>query len=275
MPALLWIPRAKAMAAVKFLLNAGALAARPWSAYTFANGYISYGLSRLSSFERIDPSYSSVVVDWLRSHQGACGGFEDTEDTAIAVAALSALLDVHEEGRQAYVEMSRMVPKPPCTIQRCFLGYSGKSTVVALEIKESLMRRLPMLEIKDWRWDFQFGRVLMSEIENVSRECQFAVFLVKIDYPFSGKQKELEMPMWLFSAPRLLGEVRATGFKVKSLHSVHSVTNLVPSVALDEAVPSRKLMRLFGLLSTIEEMVASWPVFRRLGCSLILTAIRR
>jgi len=48
---------------------------------------------------------------------------------------------------------------------------------------------------------------------------------VKIDYPFSGKEQQLEMPMWLFSAPRLLREVRVAGFTVKRLHSVPSVTN--------------------------------------------------
>ena len=173
--------RDKAMAAVRYLLNPNVPAKRSWCSYTFANAYISYGLSVLSRFETIDTSYSSIVVDWLGRHQGACGGFEDTEDTAIAVAALSALLDVHEEGRRAYEAMARMVPKPPRTTQRCFLGYSGKSKPVALEIKESLTQRLPVLEIRDWRWDFQLGRNLMSEIESVSRECQVAVFLVTKD----------------------------------------------------------------------------------------------
>jgi len=98
---------------------------------------------------------------------------------------------------------------------------------------------------------------------------------VKIEYPFSGKQGEIDMPIWLFSAPRLLRDIQKTGFQVKSIHSVHSVTNLIPSVSLDKAVPSQKSMRLFGMLSAIEEIVASWPVFRRLGCSLILTAIKK
>ena len=74
-----------------------------------------------------------------------------------------------------------MVPKPPCATQRCFLGYSGTSTSIAREIKESLAKRLPALEIKDWRWDFKMGGVLMAEIENVSRECQMSVFLVTKD----------------------------------------------------------------------------------------------
>jgi len=124
---------------------------------------------------------SAPVIDWFNSRQGTCGGFEDTEDTALAVAALSAILDLYDQDSHAYQHMSRLVPKAPSAVQRCFLGYSGKSMSVALEIKESLTRRLPALEIKDWRWDFQLGRVLISEIENLSRECQTAVFLVTKD----------------------------------------------------------------------------------------------
>jgi predicted nucleotide-binding protein len=171
----------KANAAVRFLLKTSETASLLWSSYTFANAYIAYGLSVLFRSERLDARYIEVLINWMRGHQGRSGGFEDIEDTAIAIAALSASMDAAEEGRLAYDKIARFMPKPACRIQRCFLGYSSKSTGIALEIKESLTQRLPILEIKDWRWDFQLSRVLISEIEKVSRECQVAIFLVTKD----------------------------------------------------------------------------------------------
>lgn len=172
--------RKKTMSGVTLLLetiaNAGA-----WSSYTFSNAYISLGLSRLARFEDIDARYRPVVIDWLRDHQGSSGGFEDTEDTALAIIAFAGLVDLHEEGSRAYQEMTDLVPRPKCSIQRCFFGYSSSSKTLALEIKESLEKRMPSIQITDWRWDFQLSNQLMSEIEKMSHECQVSVFLVTKD----------------------------------------------------------------------------------------------
>jgi predicted nucleotide-binding protein len=35
--------------------------------------------------------------------------------------------------------------------------------------------------VKDWRWDFQLGKVLLSEIDTMCRECHIAIFLVTKD----------------------------------------------------------------------------------------------
>ena len=167
--------------ALQFLVNTAATTGNAWSSYTFANAYAGYGLAVLSRSQKFEDRYSKPFVQWMSQQQGPGGSFEDTEDTAIAIAALSAMLDAHEEARLAFDEMSGMVPKVPTAVHRCFVGYSGKSTDVAREIKESLGKRLPTLEIRDWRWDFQLGRVLFTEIEKISRECEIAVFLVTKD----------------------------------------------------------------------------------------------
>jgi hypothetical protein len=66
-----------------------------------------------------------------------------------------------------------------------------------------------------------------------------------------------------------------TGIEIKRMHSIHSATNLLPSVTLDNATPSRLLMRLFGILAFVEESVSSWPIVRRLGCSLVIAGNKR
>jgi hypothetical protein len=85
---------------------------------------------------------------------------------------------------------------------------------------------------------------------------------VKVDYPFSRKDGEINMPIWLFSSSKLL-------------HGIHAVTNLLPSVILDESTPNRRLMGLFNSLAFVEEVVSSWPIIRRLGCSLVIAGTRR
>jgi predicted nucleotide-binding protein len=185
--------RKKTMSAVTVLLETIANA-RAWSSDTFSNAYICLGLLRLKRFEEIDVGYRTAVIDWLRNHQGSSGGFEDTEDTALAIIALAGLLDMHEEGRRAYQEMTDVVPRPKCSTPTCFLGYCSSSKTLALEIKESLKKRRPSVEIRDWAWDFQSGKLLMSEIEKASRECKVSVFLVTKDDQIVKSDRTIESP---------------------------------------------------------------------------------
>jgi hypothetical protein len=113
----------KTEAASSFLLSS--ILTHPWSSYTFANAYAAYGLTALSRTHKLENAYFPAFVKWMLQHQGSSGGFEDTEDTAIAVAALSTMLDAHEEGRRGFEELSGLVPKPSAKVYRCFLGYSG------------------------------------------------------------------------------------------------------------------------------------------------------
>jgi predicted nucleotide-binding protein len=139
-------------------------------------------LSRLARFENIDAAYRPVVMNWFRDRQGSSGRFEDTEDTALAVMALSGLVDLHEEGNRAYQEMTHLV-RPACPVKRCFLGYCSSSSDVAEKIKKPLVERMtPFVQIIDWQFDLRLGNPpLISQIEQISRECQVSVFLVTKD----------------------------------------------------------------------------------------------
>lgn len=127
----------------------------------------------------------------------------------------------------------------------------------------------------DLLWSFLDAKILGGRMgyDGIARDL-FSDRLenTTIDYPFSTKEGEVTMPIWLFSSGRFLRELRGLGFVVSEIRSVHSVTNLIPSVYLDSARPSRKLVGAFRALSSVEEIVAAWPIVRRLGCSLVLTA---
>ena len=132
---------------------------------------------------------------WLEDHQGRCGGFEDIEDTALAVLALASILDSKAERSILLEQVARSIPRPTGGLQKCFFGYSGKAEILALRIKDALSHMLPTLQIKDWRWDFQMGRVLFDEIESASRECQIALFLVtKDDILVQSRRKLAPLP---------------------------------------------------------------------------------
>lgn len=186
--------RKKTMSAVDFLVktigDGGA-----WSSYTFSNGYICMALLRLARSEDFDAAYRPLIMDWFRDHQGSSGRFEDTEDTALAIIALSGLVDLHEEGTRAYQKMTEAMTEievsPEAT---CFLGYCSSAKALASEIKEYFRHKMPSLEIKDWAWDFQKGRLLMPEIERAARECKISVFLVTKDDQTVQSDQTIESP---------------------------------------------------------------------------------
>ena len=180
--------------AVQFLLN-NVTDSGLWSSYTFSNAYIAYGLTMFSRFYRVDAKYADLFELWLEDHQGRCGGFEDIEDTALAVLALASILDSKAERSILLEQVARSIPRPTGGLQKCFFGYSGKAEILALRIKDALSHMLPTLQIKDWRWDFQMGRVLFDEIESASRECQIALFLVtKDDILVQSRRKLAPLP---------------------------------------------------------------------------------
>ena len=162
---------------------------------TFSNAYIAYGLTMFSRFYRVDAKCADLFELWLEDHQGRCGGFEDIEDTALAVLALASILDSKAERSILLEQVARSIPRPTGGLQKCFFGYSGKAEILALRIKDALSHMLPTLQIKDWRWDFQMGRVLFDEIESASRECQIALFLVtKDDILVQSRRKLAPLP---------------------------------------------------------------------------------
>ena len=133
--------------------------------YTFSNAYIAYGLTMFSRFYRVDAKYADLFELWLEDHQGRCGGFEDIEDTALAVLALASILDSKAGKVNPVGTGGSFDSTSDWRLAKVFFGYSGKAEILALRIKGALSHMLPTLQIKDWRWDFQMGRVLFDGLK--------------------------------------------------------------------------------------------------------------
>lgn len=183
--------------AVKWLVESASFDSDSlWTPCTFANAYTVYGLCKLSQYRPHEQTYAVPAVNWFTAQQGTGGGYEDTEDTALAVLALTGLL--LQQGIQLTSPLKRFSYEPPrqeIAAARCFIGYSGKSAPVAAEIKEFISRTLPGVIVRDWKWDFQLGQILFSEIDTASRECRAAIFLIT-------KDDQLTLSDRLISSPR-------------------------------------------------------------------------
>ncbi len=174
----------KVSAATAWLLERAASSPETlWSPYTFSNAYVAYGLCKLYICREQTLPCAASIINWFKTQQGQSGGFEDTEDTAIAILALTrmgALLRINSS------HVLKALPKPCADLpvqrqHRCFMGYSGKSSGIALGIKEFLSRVLPTISLHDWKWDFQVGQILFSELDAASKECNSAIFLITKD----------------------------------------------------------------------------------------------
>jgi ubiquinone/menaquinone biosynthesis C-methylase UbiE len=93
---------------------------------------------------------------------------------------------------------------------------------------------------------------------------------VKTDFPFSTHNEEVLMPIWLFSSRKIIHEFKQLGIKIEEIRAIHNFTNIIPSVALDRTDPHAWLVTLFSILSKFETITSSLPLFRRLGCSLVI-----
>lgn len=89
---------------------------------------------------------------------------------------------------------------------------------------------------------------------------------VKVEYPFGDVKNPVYMNIKLFTKSRLKKELKQHDLAVTKTYSIHSVTNLIPSTLLDNASPSRFLIKIFSFLAMIEEYLPiSLP-----GCSLVI-----
>ncbi len=166
-----------------------------WGPYSFSNAYIVYGLWKLARFKYFQLDCTSAVVDWFNRQQGRSGGFEDTEDTAVVILGLTQIV------KQLQLRSTRSVdnlivatPETNCISPKCFIGYSGKSSSIAAEIKDFLSRMMPNVTIRDWKWDFQLGRILFAEIDAASRECSAAIFLITKDDQINRSGSQITSP---------------------------------------------------------------------------------
>jgi hypothetical protein len=171
-----------------------------WSEHTFSNSYILYGLSALAQQASALAQPALVrnlprIVRWFQNHQGENGGFEDVEDTSLAVLALSSIIRWCEIEPDLILDrISGLLVSKPSPSPKCFVGYSGASKSIARELTDILSHQLPFVEVKDWSWDFQVGRHLFAEIDASSRECQIAIFLLTKDDELIGATGEVPTP---------------------------------------------------------------------------------
>jgi hypothetical protein len=151
-----------------------------WSPYTFSNAYILIGIQAVE--QPLPAKHLDKVVHWFENHQGMNGGFEDIEDTSLAILALVALLRQIGFDRDLLADrISALVSDERLAKRSCFLGYSGKASPIARDLKEHLLRVLPTVSIIDWKWDFRLGQILYHEIKRACDDSQAAIFLVTKD----------------------------------------------------------------------------------------------
>lgn len=94
---------------------------------------------------------------------------------------------------------------------------------------------------------------------------------VEIDYEISGAEDSYGLTIRLFTLKALTRDLRQYGLRLIKWRSIHSMTNLLPSTALDSSKPSTLLRSCFSVLSKIEETVyLPLP-----GCSLVLLTQKR
>lgn len=95
---------------------------------------------------------------------------------------------------------------------------------------------------------------------------------VRTDFPFSMHNEEVFLPIWLFSPSAFLRTLRSRGLRIMQIQAIHNFTNFIPSIALDRVAPPLWLSKAFNLLAKIEVLTCSSPLFRCLGCSLVVFA---
>ncbi len=151
-----------------------------WSPYTFSNSYIVIAISAAQEKMRID--HIERIVHWFKDHQGTGGGFEDVEDTSLAILALAALFRQIGFDKQALaMRLSSLVTDNQIVRRSCFIGYSSQASHIAMELKEHISRVFPMVSVIDWKWDFELGQVLYEEIKRACDKSHAAIFMVTKD----------------------------------------------------------------------------------------------
>lgn len=133
------------------------------------------------------------MYQWFASQQQQDdGSFEDTEDTALAILALSSL--AKEAGMSQGGSKHRI--SPLIVKKQCFIGYSGKASSIALALREYITDNIPEVNVIDWKLRFEAGHLIFEEIKDVCEESHAAIFLVTKD------NKQIDSPRSFHMTPR-------------------------------------------------------------------------
>lgn len=173
--------QSKSDAALKWLLSClDKPNPRLWSTDTFSNSYIVLGIMSAAK-DKLTIDHMDRISKWFKGSQGKDGGFEDTEDTALAILALTALF--RQVGFDKDLLTSQLIKFAAARTVRypCFLGYSKNAHAFAMDVKQHIARSFPMVELIDWECDFEHGAVLYEEIMAACDRSHAALFLVTKD----------------------------------------------------------------------------------------------
>jgi ubiquinone/menaquinone biosynthesis C-methylase UbiE len=175
------------------------------------------------------------------------------DETFDLINCCGSTLSFIEDYEKAISEMSRVL-KP------------GGIIILEVENRYNLDLIWPLIDT------LLFGSIGFDQPFKVSLKNAFSKFNkhVKTDFPFSTHTGEVIMPIRLFSSRKLLKELKTNGIVIQEKNVIHNFTNSIPSVFLDQSEPSTGLIKIFGMLSKIEQVTYSIPIFRHFGCSLVL-----
>ena len=117
-----------------------------------------------------------------------------------------------------------------------------------------------------------YNESLAEWLNNIKRPLKQGFF---IDYPFPMSDGTVEtMKIRLFTKYEVNQELLGNGIGVTALWSIHTVTNLLPSMILHNEDPSRPLRSVFSILAKIDDATRHLPFFRSFGCSLVLRGVK-
>jgi ubiquinone/menaquinone biosynthesis C-methylase UbiE len=107
-----------------------------------------------------------------------------------------------------------------------------------------------------------------SSIDDVKTLLGSPVFdSVSIEYPF-GEEPTVNMPLRLYTLTQIRSVLKDYGIEIIDSWTIHSLTNLIPSVYLDSNTASMRTKQLFKILSSLEEKIP----YNLPGCSLVILA---
>lgn len=141
--------------------------------------------SELDERSYIDKKFRRATVD-LAFMAGKLRAGED-------IYVLPNRRDKQEETYRQFCEIVESV-KSSNRCPKVFIGYSGSSSGIAAEIKIFLGRMLPTIRIRDWKWDFQIGQILFTELDAASRECDAGIFLITKDDHLTASGRQTSSP---------------------------------------------------------------------------------
>lgn len=155
-----------------------------WSDATFSNAYITYALTRASEYLGLEPTYVPAAIHWFSAKRGGHGGFEDTEDTALAILGMSAIAqrfkwDLERHLNPVFPPDAARTDPARSTAGIVFLVH-GRNLVIRDQIHLFLSEELG-LPVRVMSAEAQAGRALAEKFEEIASQCSFAVFLLTAD----------------------------------------------------------------------------------------------